>query len=884
MTRRPGSAGVGDELPFREVTGRVREHLARGQTKEAVEWAREAHARLKTAASEDLAVEAYLARIEGLAARGLTAEARALATSVSKRFPTARARLAEGSAPRALAELVRPLADLAIGAEERARLEGRVLREVTDLSALADVASLPEGHALRRAAAALARAFVAVTSRPVGDEELLLPEVPRRSPLAPWKHLLRAIACYHRGDDGRCAEALSAIPADAAAARLVPPLRELLAGRAVAGFGPGGQQELVAALKGLDAAFAGAGSGAHAGRPQGKCLRAIEAAVAVCAREAPDLLARLRQLVSTRGLIIGLERERLRRVMGGPARRDVEFWRLLSRAFEVMGDLPAAAAGWHELVRVAVLTGRFEATGLEAAAIHQHVAALLRLELEQRGDARLVVFRREFKGFGEHYRGQTPEVAAWAPPDGRPDLWYLDPDRLYERACRLDPHREAFEAWWSHAARRGEVDKKAAERVAAAWHAALPADPAPLLHLASAAEARGALALALKHVDQAQRLDALDPTVRRARFRLLVAAARRHARQKKPHLLRSDLEALERLAEAREGQRPALLAALRWVGAQLRGDGPEAARWHDETRERLASALGAGALLQCVGRACGVTVKEPAGGAAETLVEGLGRAAQAAADGAFSLEVSDALARRLETALKGPAVVATTCELRALTEGLLTVKRRSLAHAVAGEGLRRGGPTAGRFLLLRARSLPDFSHARRRDACAAAAELGRRQRDLGLVREAIELSRVSARYGEQPEEAPTAEALERILERERTERSYPRRPAAEDVTRGGCDCATCRGARSYEADPDLYGDDGEVDEVEALWGAGGPALPPELASVLDELLRRAERDGGLPDPDELARRDPALLERFGAVLEQLSSSSPRRGGRRRRGR
>jgi hypothetical protein len=52
-----------------------------------------------------------------------------------------------------------------------------------------------------------------------------------------------------------------------------------------------------------------------------------------------------------------------------------------------------------------------------------------------------------------------------------------------------------------------------------------------------------------------------------------------------------------------------------------------------------------------------------------------------------------------------------------------------------------GGDTQARFLLLRARALPEREFDRSNDCIAAAVELGRRQRDFSVIKEAVELRR-----------------------------------------------------------------------------------------------------------------------------------------------
>ena len=86
------------------------------------------------------------------------------------------------------------------------------------------------------------------------------------------------------------------------------------------------------------------------------------------------------------------------------------------------------------------------------------------------------------------------------------------------------------------------------------------------------AESTNALKRAFKLMEQAERLDGLNPDVRRARLRLLISLATRHLQQKKTHLAEPELRQIEALPQAQQGDRPALAAALRWVYWTLRGE------------------------------------------------------------------------------------------------------------------------------------------------------------------------------------------------------------------------------------------------------------------------------------------------------------------------
>ena len=211
----------------------VRQLIANGKSKVAVETAKEIHKAQATAASEALLVEAYAARIQSLVDQNMVAEAKALQDLVRERYPSARERLNGHHAPAenkagGLEELLKPLNDPELGAERRAAIEAAIARDTVDLAALAECAVLPAEHPLRTAASALRLAFLAVTAGPVGEDAVELPEVSRRSPLASWKLLVRAIASFYRGEDEACRRYLEAISPESAPARLVPAMQAML--------------------------------------------------------------------------------------------------------------------------------------------------------------------------------------------------------------------------------------------------------------------------------------------------------------------------------------------------------------------------------------------------------------------------------------------------------------------------------------------------------------------------------------------------------------------------------------------------------------------------------------------------------------------------------
>ena len=135
-----------------------------------------------------------------------------------------------------LAQLLQPFNDPELSFERRSAIELIIQTQVTNLSALAGCTALPPEHSLRVAAAALDQAFNVTTSGSVSDEQIGLPEVSHRSPLALWKMLIRAIAFLHRSEDQLCRENLAAIKPESVPLRLVSALLTILGAKPATAF------------------------------------------------------------------------------------------------------------------------------------------------------------------------------------------------------------------------------------------------------------------------------------------------------------------------------------------------------------------------------------------------------------------------------------------------------------------------------------------------------------------------------------------------------------------------------------------------------------------------------------------------------------------------
>lgn len=212
-----------------------------GKWKQAVELAKQQHKKYSSPDSEHRLVDAYLGRIAQFQAKGSPEDARTLLRLVEERYPSHKSRfgalqVASAAATGDLETLVAPLARADVAVELRESIDSAIRVHVTDPAGLAQVRSLPAEHPLRVAAAAVHLAFAAVTAGPVTDEQIALPEVSRKSPLADWKLLIRAIAFFYRNDDEGCRRALSAISPDAVAGRLSPVLLGVIDRKACIGL------------------------------------------------------------------------------------------------------------------------------------------------------------------------------------------------------------------------------------------------------------------------------------------------------------------------------------------------------------------------------------------------------------------------------------------------------------------------------------------------------------------------------------------------------------------------------------------------------------------------------------------------------------------------
>ena len=854
-----------EEQAFTSAVIRVRQLIANARHKTALEQAKDVHKMYRSAASEALLIDAYAGRIQDLIRQNLAVEANALLDLVRERYPAARSRLAgltASAAARAgkLEQLIAPLNDPTLAEEQRAAIERAIQEQVTDLAALAECPALPLEHSLRRAAAALEKAFEAVTSGPVTDETLALAEVSRRSPLAPWKMLVWSIASFYRRDDEACRRYLDRIKPESAPARLVSAVHSMLEGRTDRRL-QAASSELVSqvtddvpalkrAIEELDNAFESA-------ERDSSILNAIRAAVQACRKNAPAQLERLKQHISVRAALEELDVEKTRGALGGPARHDAYFCRLLARALEQQSDHPSdlllACARWNDFRLKAVEEGWFSPNGTAVAALYLHMVKLLR-----------DVPERVIRSFEQSARGSNGHTSD--------DLFFIRPQKLYERACALDPHSEAFSQWMEWAKETKDAN---ARPVAEAWHKICPQDIEPVLFLMTDFEQRDAFTTALQYLVKAERLDGVNPEVRRARLRLLAGNVIRCIERKKASLAEKSLKELCALPQAQQGDRLAFVAALGYLTAALQGDFAQTQTRRSDIERLLESRAAADLLIFAVATASKRTelhglqkVGKLAKNERASLPAAVARIAALAGDVQFSVRLPPGWLAETARQFRRTHSKLDVTQLQTLGDAALDANEREFAYAISAAGLERGGSAHAQFLFLRARSLPEWNFERRMICAAAAAKVAREQGQHDLAAKARDLLRFPFNDGSIE---LTAAQLSEVLETEKKSSTYPKGgrqgPQYRSIVgRKLCNCPDCRRERGetidgfddFEDDEDYDFDEGDV--------AGGfeipEDMPPEIARVLleetaravqngeslEELIARLSGEGMLPEP------------------------------------
>ena len=896
----PGSAAPSTE--------EVRRLIAVGKCKQAVELAKDLYKLAASAENQSLLVDAYISRIAQFQAKGAAEDAQVLLNLVHQRFPNYRQRLetlrnASAAASGDIAELLAPLALPNISEETRQSLELAIYGQLIDLPALADCPTLPAEHPLRLAAGAVNKVFALVTSAAVTDEQIALPQVSRHSPLSAWKMLIRAIAAFYRGETEACQHSLATIPPEAAVYRLVPVLRGVLEGK-TSGTGAAaalqmrlGDQavSLRKSLEQIDAAFAETN------------LRALNAAMRDASRISEmvshEFHLRLLRQLAARCLFHDLPMA-VGRPVWSKCPMNAEFWRTIAATEDARAP-HLAPVFWHRFVVHAVAEGLFADKSMQVAVVYLHAAeGIIRgqPEIEQLRQLQKNAAATELLSM--YYAGQPSEITALMPRDESAVIRkVLDPHWLFESAAAASPDEQTFEKWWAWGQQIKAPDKQQ-QHIATLWHRMLPKSARPLLLLAALAEDRNALAMALDFLQKAQALDAMNPQVRRARIRLLLATLWRHGKAKKPHLVSADIAELEGLPAMGEGDRASYIWVLRCLCCELEQDAHGKAQAVQKVAERFGPMTGR-VLLESAATMAGLPLStlwplpdhsHPTD--AQAVAQAHARASRLAHDIGLRVLIPETWFPLQFSLLSGKDCPLSNADVLLFGNMAVDQKDWPVGYVASTIGLARTtGAMAARFLLLRAHCLAAVSTGRTEQCLRAAMELAQQAHDVELA-ETLRIVANAGGHWRRISLAPLGEELlQQVLKAEREASVYPSRQAAADKSQVITQDVTHLFPRrpsvptSSLYDDDLDDEDDEEEEEEDAYddefgGFGGGRFDdmPELKyfpkEALPILMRLLTKHGTTLDLDELTRRDPKALAELRNLLGQRAARTPKPGQRR----
>ncbi len=770
---------------------RIADLLGQGRVREAVDAARDLAKKSPGAASDDLLVRAYTARIGQLRAEGLDRDARSLCDLVERRVPAAREQMAalreEGDL---VADGFRGLLAALDAAEEdeRKRFVALLARKLTDPGTLAASPALAAGHPLKAEAEAVRDVFAAVTRGPLPDGAMAaLDVVSRSSPLAPWKLLIRAIDALSRNDSESVRRNVAALPPESAVAPLGPLLLRLSGSTDAAPALPapiaalgerltGGRATLRASLEELENALTK--------EDEVRATRAAERILSAIPPSATGTRTRFLLTLVSRWIQAGLSPEALSRdLIRG--RSKPESLRHVALALEHF-DRRAAVEAWEGFLEARQYL-QPTASGAEIAAIRRHMAALVPPDEDEFLDA-LLAFDDD-GDFDDDLDYHCPDCLREASLR-RKSRRVFDRGALLEKAVAADGSQKSFRALLSHQVAQ---ESKTAVGTATRWLEAWPGDSEPLVFLVEEAESRRDWKTALALLERADAEKHLSPQLRGRRFFALVGQVEDRIRKGQVAAALSGLKLAEKEPQATDGELGPYLTALEWALTQA-GRKPDPAAT-TAVAARLEAEVKNPAFSWILEASAAAFLKREPGIAARAFspvqaLAALVRAQRLLPRLSRRLRVSDDIVQAAGRHLSN----ATPEELLTVCAGPAADAWSELAYAASTLGLALDGPLLARFLVARARALTARGDV---DAVVRTVQLLRAAQALaGTTRDSEALQSVSVALkllrrkpmarlaldslGHWGEDLPDASAIQEILAAERLLPGYfdsPPRPA-----------------------------------------------------------------------------------------------------------
>ncbi|MEQ8787731.1 MAG: tetratricopeptide repeat protein [Pirellulaceae bacterium] len=182
------------------VLARIERELAKGNAKEALKDAKHCYRSEPTPECRSLLEQAYASRVEQLHKMRMTAEARAVLSDLLELKPATPD--VKGRIPR-LQTLV---GDTRVDSTAMLRSDPALLQELVDSAMLDPESAPPDFDSLPRLVQRLRDALAAVERGEDDAASELIREIPRSSPLADWKLLVRGLSAFYQSDRERTEE------------------------------------------------------------------------------------------------------------------------------------------------------------------------------------------------------------------------------------------------------------------------------------------------------------------------------------------------------------------------------------------------------------------------------------------------------------------------------------------------------------------------------------------------------------------------------------------------------------------------------------------------------------------------------------------------------
>ncbi len=598
----------------------IRSLAEAGNTRSALEQAKAWHAEKQTPDSEELLVDMYVYRIKSLLSKNMAREAEELSQIVESRFPKYAHKVQESEQTAAILSghidgLVAPLDSPDVAPEERNRIETLLKERLTDLEALANCNALSADHPLRTQARAISAAFNLVISRPVMEEDLRSLQIPRRSPLAPWRMLIFAIAALYRHEDELCMRYMGAVEEGSVPARLKTVFLALLALPSNPKLSPKKRvlfDNITVSLAPIKKTLQSTTRAmAFSLKERENLILAYRKAFTLCKQCPPSIANEVTKRLYVECITLHFNYMDVRNYISDYIpRADSDFWRLLARCAEYRHIPEIVVHAWYMFRAHALYEGLFKLGGSEDGVILCHMSQL-RSQVEDREllppgcrspeqyIANIVDYRQQ---------PTSLQTVLNAMQDTMPPSLYMYTARLFDYASRYvkDP---AFYRTWLDWARQRKLTADM-EKAGQLWAETEPTNPAPCLDLARAARKRNALTLVRKYLQEAEKRDPLNPEVRRALIQNVVAEAVRHLTQKKAHLVAKDINTLHTIKTTQESLIGDIHVLLDLACAWLAEDQTGATTCYENLKDRFSHEVGAYLAARAIAYTCSLYPQE----------------------------------------------------------------------------------------------------------------------------------------------------------------------------------------------------------------------------------------------------------------------------------